>query len=715
MLRSCPPTADAPFLTRCTRPARALALVAVAALTLVCLTGSAHGTVAGNGARDVLRGVVLGDGGPQAGYSVSLRASYLIGGPHEDVLGTATTDSDGRFEIDFKLIPGRPGGLPPILYVLAEKGDSMLASVFDSVPEHGVVVDELTTVAMASSFAQFVDGASISGNAYGMHNAVRMAANMADPASGAVGEVLASSPNGGETSTLETFDSLANIVASCVADEASCETLFEKTTPVGGTATTTVLQALANMTKYPSDNVPDLFALGADGPYAPQLGGPPASWLLFLKFTGGTYSEYASDNLMSGPGNIAFDEQGFAWINDNYVPTTPPSVGCAGLRLLKFYPWGARYPGSPYFGGGLSGAGFGITLDPQGRVWVGNFGFESPACDRPELVPPDPARKIPATHDSVSLFRPNGSPKSPAAGFTQGGIWWPQATVSDRDGNIWTANCGNDTVTFIPKGVPARARNIPLPGGVGAAGKLRPDASDGPPVIKPFGLAIDPSGRAWVTGNAADEVYVVSADGTVEPVETNGLLSHPMGIATDSRGNMWVSSSTAIDVPCGTMPTTMDAVDPSAVLFPADGSAPSRHAGGGLTVPWGNAVDGSDTLWEFNFGQNPMVGVTLQTTWGDTGVSRFCGADARGCPAGVGPGEPISPPSGYTSDALDRVTGGGIDPSGNLWLLNNWKKEGPAPSVFLSNPGGNSIVIVPGAATPVRTPVLGPPQPFDDG
>ena len=131
MLRSCPPTADAPFLTRCTRPARALALVAVAALTLVCLTGSAHGAVAGNGARDVLRGVVLGDGGPQAGYSVSLRASYLIGGPHEDVLGTATTDSDGRFEIDFKLIPGRPGGLPPILYVLAEKGDSMLASVFD--------------------------------------------------------------------------------------------------------------------------------------------------------------------------------------------------------------------------------------------------------------------------------------------------------------------------------------------------------------------------------------------------------------------------------------------------------------------------------------------------------------------------------------------------------------------------------------------------------
>lgn len=681
----------------------------MAALTVACVIGSASGAIAGGRAKDVLRGIVLGDGAPQPGYRVTLHASYLIGGPHESLLGTATTDAAGRFEITFKLIPGQPHRLEPILYVLAEKGDSMLASVFDAVPDDGIVVDELTTVAMGTAFAQFVDDRRISGNAYGMNNAVKMAANMADPVSGQVGAVLASSPNGGETSTLATFGTLANIVASCVASSANCQTLFEKTRPAGGPPTRTVLQAVANMTKYPSGNVVELYTLGAGGPYAPQLSGPPTSWLLFLKFTGGPSSQYESTNLMSGPGNVAFDDQGFAWVNDNYTPTTPPEIGCAGLRLLKFYPWGEPYSRSPYVGGGLSGAGFGIAVDPKGRVWVGNFGFESPACGDPRIVPPDPSRKIPATHDSVSLFRRDGSPKSPAEGFTQGGIWWPQATVSDRDGNIWTANCGNDTVTFIPKGVPARARNIPLPGGLGAAGKLRPDASDGPPVVKPFAIAIDPGGRAWVTGNAADEVYIVSSDGTVEPVETNGLLSHPMGISTDSQGNMWVSSSDSIDVPCGTTPSTMNAANPSVVLFPADGGAPSKHTGGGVTVPWGNAVDGSNTLWVFNFGRNPMVDVDLRTTWEDTAVSRFCGADASKCPPGVGPKEPISPPSGYTSNALDRVTGGGIDPSGNLWLLNNWKKEGLAPSVFLSNPGGNSIVIVPGAATPVKTPVLGPP------
>jgi hypothetical protein len=65
------------------------------------------------------------------------------------------------------------------------------------------------------------------------------------------------------------------------------------------------------------------------------------------------------------------------------------------------------------------------------------------------------------------------------------------------------------------------------------------------------------------------------------------------------------------------------------------------------------------------------------------------------------------------SDALDRVTGGGIDPSGNVWLLNNWKKTGAYGPVYNTNPGGNSFVIVPGAAGPVKTPLIGPPQSFD--
>jgi hypothetical protein len=63
---------------------------------------------------------------------------------------------------------------------------------------------------------------------------------------------------------------------------------------------------------------------------------------------------------------------------------------------------------------------------------------------------------------------------------------------------------------------------------------------------------------------------------------------------------------------------------------------------------------------------------------------------------------------------LDRVTGGGVDPSGNIWILNNWKKTGPTPPTYNTNPGGNSFVIVPGAAAPIKTPLIGPPESFGD-
>ncbi len=92
--------------------------------------------------------------------------------------------------------------------------------------------------------------------------------------------------------------------------------------------------------------------------YQPALAQRPTSWLLFLKITGGFYSAQDRSNLMNGPGNWAIDEQGFAWVNDNYEPQAPPDTACAGRRLMKFYPWGEALPESPYFGGGLSsGAG----------------------------------------------------------------------------------------------------------------------------------------------------------------------------------------------------------------------------------------------------------------------------------------------------------------------------------------------------------------------
>src|SRR5262249_22196646 len=143
----------------------------------------------------------------------------------------------------------------------------------------------------------------------------------------------------------------------------------------------------------------------------------------------------------------------------------------------KFYPWGEPFP--PYTGGGLSGAGWGITLDPAGLIWVGNFGFQDPPC---ALLPQA------ASNNSVSLFRPDGTAVSGDAGYTDGNISWPQGTVSDAQGNIWIANCGNDSVTEFPRGDHTKAVNIPL----GAT------PASGDPQMKPFGISIDGDGNVWI-------------------------------------------------------------------------------------------------------------------------------------------------------------------------------------------------------------------------
>jgi hypothetical protein len=517
-----------------------------------------------------LRGRIESGGTGLAGYRVSLYASFVDHGLPWEFLGSDTSDSAGNFQIAYTVPPGLANDRQPLLFVQAEGGPVLLVSTIGrgtgAVAE--IVVNERTTVATGNAFAQFIDGRKIAGNTYGMINAAHMAANLANPRTGAVGVVLASIPNGTYTSTYPTFNSLSNVVASCVADAENCAKLFDAATPPAGPRPTNVLQAVANIVKnpsypgYPSNAEDPVFVLSGIRPiYQPALVHRPTSWLLYLKITGGFYRAQDSTNLMNGPGNFAIDEQGFVWVNDNAVPEAPDDVACAGRRLIKFYPWGENFPGSPYFGGGLSGAGYGITLDPKGNVWVGNFGFQDPPCENDPLIA---ARK-----DSVSAFRPDGTAISGPLGFRQGNISWPQGTVSDRKGNIWVANCGNDSVTKIPTGNPDRAVNIPL-------GPV-PAAHD--PQIKPFGAVIDAQGNLWVTGNRSDTVYVVSPDGALIdtlPGTSQGktILSHPVGNAADSQGNIWVSNSDWLDSPCPTRAMIGTALNPSVTMFRAADRTP---------------------------------------------------------------------------------------------------------------------------------------------
>ncbi len=169
----------------------------------------------------------------------------------------------------------------------------------------------------------------------------------------------------------------------------------------------------------------------------------------------------------------------------------------------------------------------------------------------------------------------------------------------------------------------------------------------------------------------------------------------PDGHRSGQPRNLWVANSGVVDLPC---PSAMPDLGGGSTAR-SRCSAPTAcrrqsgaFRGGGLTIPWGIAVDGNDNVWVANFdGQR---------------LSEFCGLKAQALPApGASPEHRSRLPAGYGFDGLVRDTGVAIDPSGNVWLANNWKTV-PLPS----NPGGYEIVAFVGLGGPLEDPIDRPPR-----
>ncbi|WP_245813995.1 NHL repeat-containing protein [Rhodococcus marinonascens] len=606
-----------------------------------------------------LSGHVRGASGPLESFSVTAWSAGDGGERRAHPLGSGTTDADGRFVVN--LSSSRPPG--SVLYLLAENtvrsdpGSLVLASVLGSGPlPADVVVNERTTVASAFAMAQFVTSGGISGPNPGITNAAGMVRNLVDVATGEPGAVLVSSPNGAETSTMAAFNSLSNMLSACVTMRIPCDTLLDAATPPGEPRPVDTFRAMSDVARGPANAVLPLFGISMlpPRPYLPALDLPPAAWTLALRFNGDGHS-------LAGPGNFAIDEDGYIWVNNNYQYNPDPRVPvCGGDSVFKFSPTGQFVPGSPFKGGGLSGAGFGITIDPNGDVWVGNYGFaaQPPGCPEDQQPP----------HNSVSKFTSDGQPLSPPEGFTEGAIDWPQGTIADRDGNIWMANCGSNTLTRYPDGDPSRAENI--------------DAG----LARPFGM-VDNGRHVFATGMLNNAVAVLDRDGTPLPNSpvSGGGLNNPMGIASDGSGNVWVANSSIVQLPCPDVPGLSPGVGSITLLNPDGSMQGGPYMGGGLTIPWGIAADGDGNVWVANFGGKRL--------------SNFCGTDASTCPPGMRSGDPISPAiTGYAFDGLERNTGVAVDPSGNVWLANNW-----LDIPVQTNPGAHEIVAYVGLAAPLQS------------
>ena len=612
-------------------------------------------------------------------------------------LGQGETDNSGAFAINYRAPSDEAG----VVYLTSKGGHLasqsqevpapfVLASVLGAAPEvASITINELTTVASAYALAQFIDGAEIQGNTIGLQMAPRLLRNLVNIESGEAGATITNADNNPQStySALRTFNELGNLLASCASNASVCQSLLQLAVPLDGQAAQDTFRALANLAKTPwLDPVP-LFNLVASNAYQPDLGAnAPSAWTLSLLFKGNPTN-------LAGPGNMAFDQDGQMWIVNNLVTSdTYILPDCASQLLFRMDP--ATGDVVTFTGGGVLGAGYGVTIAPQTNdVWVGNYGFKGSTCP------------IDIANNSVSQFTAAGMPLSPDAqafdplsqnpqdgGWTQGGIGWPQGTVANPQGDIWIASCNGQVldgkqvdVTIYRGGDPNNWQAI---------------SEDN--FEKPFDVVFDTHDVAWVSGTSSGNIMAFAADGSKLREYDLGSSSLPMGVASDSLGNVWVSLSGKIELPCpppintppasyaGVAMVNLDGVQLN--TRPDDPLLPDYTAPGGLTIAWGIAVDGLDNVWVANFTRG--------------GVSHFCGARAGSCPGGVNTGDALSPDiTGYHSDLLDRNTAVEVDSSGNVWLTNNWKDVPIQP-----DPVGDAMVVYIGLAAPVKAPLIGPPQ-----
>ncbi len=314
-------------------------------------------------------------------------------------------------------------------------------------------------------------------------------------------------------------------------------------------------------------------------------------------------------------------------------------------------------------GGGMNGP-TAVAVDSAGDVWVASF------------------------FGVISKFSPAGEALTPD-GIRGYGLNDSYGLAIDASDNVWVANRENSSaplgsITELDPG------GQPLSGAAGyTAGGLD----------YPIAVATDTNGSTWVVEFGNSHLTVLSPAG--QPLSGaagygSSAFSFPVAIAVDSAHNAWVANQGGtsitrvspdgahiLDVACCNGASGL-AIDRVGDVWAANyyGDSVSRvagtgavistgYTGGGLDHPQGIAIDGSGTVWVANYRGNS--------------VSELASSGAA-----------LSPASGWLRDAsLLGPAAVAIDGSGNLWLPNF---------------GSGTLTEVIGAATPVRTPLVGPSQ-----
>jgi streptogramin lyase len=593
----------------------------------VNLTGSVHG-----GQQPIVGAHVYLFAANTTGYgqpSVSLLNATTTG--NSDSLGAyVATNSHGGFTItnDYACTPntqvylyalgGNPGaGVNSAAGLLAALGNCPSSGSFLA-SNPFIQVNEVTTIAAAYAIAGFATDAthvSSSGTPLaqtGIAHAFANATNLADITTGAALNVT---PAGNADAPQTTVNTLANILASCINStgpaSTPCSTLLSTALPNGssGTQPTDTATAAINIAHNPALNTATFFGLIPPGsPFQPMLSSAPDNFTVALfvsslgpllpqglaidasgniwtasSFSGNVFEFSSSGALLSPlagfdnpdpqsqyPIRLAIDSLGNAWVAASTHGGFNPSIS-------KYSPSGVALSGvNGFLGGGLTDP-TAIAIDGSDNVWVVNnysvFGFFGPS-------------------GSVTEFSNNGTPLSPAGGFTGGGLASAMSIAIDNSGDLWVGN--GQSISDICCQV-SELSNSGTP--ISPTSPIGGDFKNGSTGAA-YGIALDPSGNIWTANNTGTVSEFSGAGVPISPPGgyplSQSVRQEPYAIAVDGAGNIWVADNLANSIvelsPAGSFLSSAVGFTNHYIAFPTD-----------------VAIDGSGNVWVADSGYDGVA------------------------------------------------------------------------------------------------------------
>jgi hypothetical protein len=438
-----------------------------------------------------------------------------------------------------------------------------------------LVINEVTTVAFAYAMGGFGSTAfNISSNAANSTGAATAIANAMANAGNIVNLRYGQAPTvtNGNTNSINPqtkIYTLANILATCVntssPSSSACTSLFSAAKSSTGVVATDEANAIFNIVHNPANTstnttrVTSIWNLIPGTPvFSPALGSAPTDWTMPIIYNAlvSPPGTNGSNQIISGPYNMAFDASGDAWIGDRVK------------GVVEVTPQGAPHTYNPGFG-----MVKGVAVSPgDGTIWVSDYGSSIvDVLDESGNVVQTVTKKI---DNNNNLHGPilTAFSLDPSTGFMAYQANEDIAGIVMFDANPHT---------------PYQYSKIDYVNGS--------NTHSFPDVDTPGWIAVDQTGTAWLPSTDSGEVgnAVISWKDGVEksnPSEAPGPASY--STASDQSSNIWLTTDT------GT--ATLEEIGSGST------TVTSTHTGGGMNEPFKLAVDGGNTIWMANYGANTV-------------------------------------------------------------------------------------------------------------